>query len=263
MSTGNFFKSDLPRLHHVVQNSMIVYPKEIVLAVLRDHFSHDTYYHYVKDQWGFPNTMDHTDMPLEAGLHDNSMTRLFIGENYRQKGIFYPGIFIKNGGTKSVPISINREDSSVQWEIRSFEDGYGNVTFFKNPKSLIFAGAWEGSIIIDIKARDPRTRDELIQEVGLCFTDIAFKKMQKAGIICKPMSVGSPSEQDDRNDKLFIQSITMDVRSEWRREIPVNNVVEIINFSVEFANLSSPNPVVAQNLTINDTQNFLDVLLEA
>lgn len=260
MASNNFFKSDLPGIHHVVQNAMIVYPKEIILATLRDYFSQDIYYHYVKDKWGFPNTVDQTDLELDAGLNDNITTRVFIGENYRQEGQFFPAILIKNGGTKSVPISMNREDSTVQWEIRSFEDGYGNVSFFKHPKSFVFAGAWEGSIIIDIQTRSPRSRDDLVQEVALCLNDITFKSLQKAGVACKPPSASAPSEKDDRKDKLFMQTITLDVRTEWRREIPVSNILEVINFSAEFSHLSSSNPVVAQNITISTTTSFLDIM---
>lgn len=262
MVTNNFFQSDLPKIHNVVQNAMIVYPKEIVLATLRDYFSQDTYYHYVKDQFGFANTVDQTNLPLEAGVLDNLTTRLFIGENYRQNGQFFPAILIKIGGMKSVPISLNREDGTVLWEIRTFEDGYGNRTFFKHPKSFVFAGAWEGSIIIDIKTRSPRSRDELVQEVSMCLNDITYKSLQKAGVSIKPgsLNVGGTNEQDDRIDKLHTQTITLDVRTEWRREIPISNILEVINFTVEFADLSAQDPVTAQNLTINTNVSFLDIM---
>src|SRR5271169_1238633 len=128
MSSNNFFKSDLYGIYNIVQASMIVYPKEIIIATLRDFFSRDSYYHYSKDQWGFANTTDHTDLPPGADLPSgagadpmlsntiNLSTRLFIGENYRYDGIYYPAILIKSGGTKYVPISINREQSGVQYE---------------------------------------------------------------------------------------------------------------------------------------------------
>jgi len=260
MSTNNIFRSDLPKIHNVVQNSMIVYPKEMIIAVLRDYFSEDTYYHYSKDKWGFANTVDETDLPQDAGVHDDVTTRLFIGENYRDNIVFYPAILVKHAGSRSIPISINREESTVIWDIRAFDDGYGNITFFKNPKSFVFAGAWEGSIAIDVMTRSLRARDDLVQEVALCFTDIRFKLMQKAGIICKPVEVSSPSETDDRNGKLFRQTITLPIRTEWRREIPINNIVAAISFSLEFSNLSAAVPVVAQNLTINTNTNLLDIM---
>lgn len=261
MSTNNLFKSDLPFIHNVVQNAMLVYPKEIIIATLKDYFSKDTYYHYAKDQFGFAKTVDQTDLPLGSGLNDDITTRIYIGEKYRQDGIFYPGIFINHGGGRSVPISLNREDSTVDWEIITYEDGYGNTTFFKRPKNFVFAGAWEGSIIIEVMTRSLRSRDDLISEVMMCFTDITVKSLEKAGVAIKQNpSWSAPNEQDDRNDKLFRQTITLEIRTEWRREIPISNIVEVINFSIEFGSLSPPNAPIAANLTINSNVTLLDIM---
>src|SRR5580692_8811576 len=105
---------------------MIVYPKEMIIATLRDLFSQDIYYHYSEDQFGFPNTTDHTDLPAGAdipvgGINSTATsntllpTRVFIGENYRYDGIYYPAILVKSGGSKYVPISINRDQGGVQY----------------------------------------------------------------------------------------------------------------------------------------------------
>src|SRR6266404_703456 len=165
MTTNNFFRSNLNKLHDVVQNSMTLYPKELIVATLRDFFSDDVEYKYSKDQWGFPKTPDLTGFPTSAGYEDATTTRVFIGENYRRDVVFYPAILVRHGGSTSVPISINREQSCVQWDDMVFEDGYGNIKTFPIPSYFIFAGAWEGSINIDIKARDLRTRDDLIDLV--------------------------------------------------------------------------------------------------
>jgi len=261
MAVGNIFKSDLYSLHNVVQQSAIMYPKEIVIATLRDFFSHDSYYKYNADKFGFPNTPDHTDLPIDAGLNDNATTRLFVGENYRFDSIFYPAILVKHNGTRYVPISINREEGTIQWDFRTFIDGYGNVSTFRIPKSFIFAGAWEGALTIDILTRSLRSRDDLLDLVTICLTDITFKSLEKAGIICKPLSVSGTSETDDRNDKLFRQTITVDIRSEWRRAIPISNVIDAINFTVEFQEfVANPNAPVAQNLTIRTGLQFLDIM---
>jgi hypothetical protein len=239
---------------------MILFPKEIVLSTLRDFFSLDDYYHYSKDPWGFANTVDHTDLVLEAGLHDNATTRVFIGENWRQDGIFYPAILVKDGGGKSVPISINRETGKVQWQFRTFEDGYGNITALRTPQSFVFNGAWEGYLTIDIRTRSLRTRDELMALVAICFTQITFDSLHRAGLIVRPLSWGSPSEIDDRNDKIFVQTITLDIRSEWEVKKPIGNIIEIINFAVEFGRVDNLNSPIAQNLTINTQNSFLDIV---
>jgi hypothetical protein len=274
MSTNNFFKSDLYGIHNIIQASMLVYPKEIIIATLRDFFSKDSYYHYSKDQWGFANTTDHTDLPPGADLPSGPgahpelsnvsplSTRLFIGENYRYDGIYYPAILVKSGGGKSVPISINREQGAVQFENLIFEDGYGNQTSVRKPKSFITAGAWEGSINIDVITRSLRSRDDLVELVAMCFTEVTFDTLVDVGLIIKPISYGAPSESDDRNDKLFRQSITLDIRTEWRREIPIGNIIDTIFFTAIFEDLSRPANPVPANLTVNTEVTLLDMLLK-
>lgn len=261
MTTNDLVKSDLSRVFNIVQNSMIVYPKEAIIATLKDFFSRDTYYRYVADSFGFNKTPDQTNLAIDAGLNDNSTTRVGIFEANRFDVIFYPCLIVKHGGSRSVPISMSMDDSSVQWEIYPFDDGYGNLTFVKRPKSFIFAGAWEGTITIDVMSRSLRARDDLIQYTALCLTNIYFKELVKAGVIIKPISVSGPSEIEDRNDKLFKQTITCEIRTEWRREIPITNIVDIINFSIDFANLAAKNPIVAKNLSIYTTDNIINSFL--
>ena len=273
MSTNNFWKSDLNDIFNVVQNSMIVYPKEIIIATLRDYFSKDSYYHFSKNQWGFANTTDHTDLPLGADLPSgpganpnlnpfpNLSTRLFIGENYRYDGIYYPAILVKNGGTKSVPISMNRNKGTINYSETLYEDGYGNQQLIRTPSSFVTAGAWEGSVLIDIKTRSLRARDDLLEAVSMCFTEINFQSLYEVGLIVKPLSIGSPTESDDRNDKLFSQTITLDIRTEWRREIPIKSVIDSILFTVQFVDFNNPNAVPDPNLTINTEVSLIDNIL--
>lgn len=258
-------------LHNFVQASMLVYPKEIIISTLRNFFSKDDYYHYSKDQWGFANTTDHTDLPPGAdipSIHNKNganqeglATRVFIGENYRYDGIYYPAILIKSGGSKYIPISINREQGGVQYEDIVYEDGYGNQSIVHRPKSFITAGVWEGSIIIDVLSRSLRARDDLVEAVAMCFTEVDFETVEDIGVVIKPISIGGASEGDDRNDKLFRQSLTLDIRTEWRREIPVGNIIDAIFFTVTFEDLSNPTKPVAANITINNEISLSDMLI--
>jgi hypothetical protein len=260
MSTNNFFKSDLYKIHDIVQNSMTLYPKELVVATLRDFFSKDSYYHYVRDHWGYPQTPDHTDLPVNSGYTDDITTRVFIGESYRFDVIYYPALIVRHGGSASVPISINRETAGVKWGKLVFEDGYGNIKTFPTPEFFIFAGAWEGSINIDVMARDLRARDDLVDLISLLFVDVAFNDLVKSGLIVKGVSSGAPSETDDRNDHIFRQTVTLQIRSEWRRLIPIGNIIEIINFSVEFGRTYPDEGPIATNLTINTSETITEML---
>lgn len=272
MSTNNFFKSDLFSIHNIVQASMLVYPKEMIIATLRDLFSEDSYYKYSKDQWGFPNTTDHTDLPPGADIppgHPGSTalseaflpTRVYIGENYRYDGIYYPAILVKSGGSKYVPISINRDQGGVQYEEIIYEDGYGHQTIIHKPAYFFTAGVWEGSIIIDVMTRSLRSRDDLVEAIAMCFTEIRFDTLHDVGIIVKPANIGGASESDDRNDKLFRQTITLDIRTEWRREIPVANTIDAIFFTSFFQDAVSTGSPEAANLTVNTDVSITDMLL--
>ena len=261
MTTNSFSKSDLYGIYNVVQNAMVLYPKEIVIAVMRDFFSKDSYWHYATDLWGYPQTPDLTDFPRDAGLHDNTTTRLFIGEYYRGIDlIYYPCLLVKNGGSNSVPLSFNREGGTVFNESIIFDDGYGNTKTVSMPKYFQFAGAWEGSITIDVRTKDIRARDELCELTSLLFTDLAFDDLVKSGLLVKNVSISTPSEVSDSTDWVYIQTITLQVRSEWRRHIPIGNIIDAINFAIEFGDLEANPVVIAPNLTIN-TQITLDEAL--
>jgi hypothetical protein len=261
MSTNNFARSDLQNIHHLVQYSALVYPKEMVIATLRDFFSKDSYYHYTKDEYGFAKTVDHTDLPLTAGLYDNATTRIFIGENYRYDGIHYPAILVKSNGARYVPISANREAGAPLYETTVYEDGYGNHKTIYTPRAFLFAGIWEGSVTIDIITRSLRSRDDLAELVGICFADIMFETMRNAGIVVKPPNIGAPSESEDRNDKLFRQSITIDIRTEWRREIPVSSIIDRILFVTELVNIENPEAPTDPNFSIYTDISLTDNII--
>jgi len=254
MATNNHYRSDLQTLHHLVQSSMIVYPKEIVIATLKDFFSKDTFYRYVQDPWGFPKTPDHTGLSLGSGVDNDLTTRLFIGENYRFDVIFYPAIIVKFSGANYSPISFNRNQGTIQYKKYIYEDGYGNQTEVTRPEFFNTDGVWDGNLNIDIYARSLRAADDLAELCAMCLTEIYFDQLQEAGLLIKPISIGGSSAQEDRNDKLFRYTLTIPTRFEWHRSIPINTFLEIINFIVEFDDLSQSTASPAYNLTITTDQ---------
>lgn len=236
---------------------MITHPKEVIIGVLKDFFSKDnTFYSFRKDEWGFTKTPDHTGLDLDAGLNDNQTTRIFIGEYHRNDVILYPAILVKYNGGTSTPVGINRNQCSVQYKKILYVDGYGNSQEIYRPDTINTVGAWESSISIDILSRSLRASDEITQLVSMCLTDIYFEQLYQAGVVVKPISISGVSTQDDRNDKLFRYTITAPIRTEWLRAIPVDNLVEAINFIIEFDDLSQKYPSPAYNLSI-----ITDVLL--
>jgi hypothetical protein len=258
--TGNLERSDLYQIHNVVQNTLMSYPKELIIGILREEFSKDSYYKFSADEWGFPKVPDHTDLPLDAGYADDRTTRIFIGEAFRFNAIYYPALLVRMTSAKYVPISMSRNKEVIEYEKQLVIDGHGNTREFFTPKYIDLAGAWEGTITIDVVARDILSRDNLASIVMLMFADIRFESLRKAGVLVKSgnPSLGGVSEGDDRQqDKLYKATVSMEVRTEWRRLIPINNIVERINLCVDFRVINQPG-ITNPNLQINQSLSILD-----
>ncbi len=260
MSTGSLTRTDLYNLYNVIQNTQLNFPKELAISILRDTFSQDSYYRFARDDYGFPKTIDLTDVPQDAGFQNTTTTRLFIGEALRWDVIFYPAIIVKAGPSNYVPISLSRERETVQNEAIIVVDPQGNQRTYTIPKAFLFAGIWEGSLTLDIMARDILTRDDLVSICNLLFADLRYEEMLRAGVVIKKVSAGSPSETDDRQgqDKLYRQSITLDIRTEWRREIPISSVIDAINICVDIGRLDTSPYQLAPNLTITSSIDLID-----
>lgn len=253
--------SDLYKLNSIVQLSFIRYPKDLIISTLKEFFAKDSYYHYVRDEYGFAKVNNHTDQDLSAGIGNDITTRVFIGEKQRFAVSHFPSILVSFSSSKHVPISMSRDVARVDYTTTQYVDGYGNSKNIQVPYAFILSGAWEGTISIDVFSRSIRERDDLIELIAILFTDLAWAECYRAGLAIKQnISIGSPGESDDRNDKLYKQSLSLEVRSEWRREIMVLNTLDAINFCVEFGNLST-NPVeTAPNLTINYKIDLLEAI---
>ena len=99
--TSDLQRSDFYGTYNVVQNTLMSYPKELIISVLREEFGKDSYYHYVSDEYGYPKVVDLTDVPLNAGINDNLTTRIYIGESFHFDAIFYPAILVKTPDSSS------------------------------------------------------------------------------------------------------------------------------------------------------------------
>ncbi len=260
MGTGSIVKTDLYAIHNIVQNTMMSYAKELFIETLREEFSKDSYYHYVRDPWGHPKTPDLTDIPIESGLHDDVTSRLFIGEAFRYDMKFFPAILVRAGGFKYVPISMSKNEGLIKYRALRILDGYGNEKIFSTPSYFALAGAWEGNVTVDILAGDIKARDDLAEIVSAILNITNFKTMKNAGVVVKPTSVGSPSEIDDYKDKVYKISVSCDVRTEWAQNIPIDSVVDAITFCIEFGSLIQDPPIIAPNIEIHSIVELVDMI---
>ena len=257
MATSSTTKTDLYKIYGVVQNTMLSYPREAIIEVLRESFSQDSFYHFVRDEWGFPKITDHTNLDPAAGMNDDITSRIYIGETFKKDMKFYPAILVKSGGMKYVPISATQNNGYVQYVDTMVIDGYGNKKIYATPSHYVLSGIWEGQISIDILAGDVSARDEIASTVAILLTSVHFHQLVKSGVIIKPLSVSSPSEMDDVNGRIYKVSINLDIRTEWERNIPIESTIDAINFCVDFGDLSGDTPRIAPNLEINVSVDLL------
>src|SRR5690606_31329351 len=168
-------------------------------------------------------------------------------------------LLVSSGGARYVPISFNRELETIKYDVIKVIDGYGNQEIFTTPVAFVKAGAWEGTINIDVVTGNSiRSRDDLTELVCLFAQEIYFEELRKAGILIKSVSAAAPSEGEYANEKMMRQIVTLDVRTEWRREIPINNLVDAINFCVEFGRLEPAPGTFAPNLQISTYIELMD-----
>jgi hypothetical protein len=261
MGVGFLTKSDLYALHNYVQHTGHAYVKEFIIDSLREFFSQDSYYRYVRDAWGFPLTPSQEDLASDAGINDSTTTRLFIGEYTRQHAQFFPAILVRSGGYRSTPISMSRNKYSVQYDPIKYFDGYGNETIINTPVSVVHNGAWDGTITMDIVARSNRARSELADLCMIFFTDYHFEDFYKAGIVIKSSQLSADSEADDRNDKLYKTTVTLEVRSEWERSTPIQSTLDAITICMDIGNINQKNTIYAPNITIETSLELNESLL--
>lgn len=259
-STGSFISTDLYALHNVVQNVQIIYPKELVISALRKYFSKDSRYHYVQDEFGFPKTPDHTDLPSTAGLKDNLTTRVYIGQEEREDVIFHPAILVKHQGSSFSPISMNENKEVVQYGLRLYVDDQGQQIELRVPQAFEFVGAWDISLSIDIITKSPYERDELAEVISMLFQSIVRDELTTAGLFIKNVKADGDSTEVYQNTSLYKKTISLDCRGEYHRLVPVDNVIELVNLCADFGILNNPYQSPSPNLQINYLFDLSDSL---
>jgi len=217
---SNFFSD-----YHIVQQVLSSQPKNLLIDVLRSVFREDSVYTYRSDQYGYPLT------PSQIGLDNDSTetTKILISDQYRYEIKFYPGITIKNNGGSYKPLSFNQE-GTIQYRKDMVEDEFGRRTVINTPTHRIYAGYWEMSFEIGVYSESHSELEELVDIVSLILQHTHFHDLRANGLLIKSCSVGGESAEPYANDYVYSQSITINTLSEWRVEIPIDNIIEKIVF---------------------------------
>jgi len=236
MATSHRVYSDLFELANFVRQTAVVQGKNLLIDSLREHFRQDAVYRYGTDAFGFPLTPNLTDLPPEIG--ETRTTRMFIGDIFRYDKRYLPSITIRQTSGRYYAVSFNQE-GTTRYRVDLVVDGYGNRSLVKVPTHKVFAGGWDQTFEVLIAAESTMDREELSDIVSSYLIGVARPQLLDAGLFVKTVSYGGEREEDWANDKIYMQPITVETFSEWRREIPLDSLVETINFCFEFGILGS------------------------
>lgn len=250
--TGYLVNTDIYELDHVTRNTGVKHARALLVDILRENFARDREFHYVDDIYGFPKTPSHLGLEPNAGIEDRATTRVFIGSPFRYENAYLPSIIVKQNSSQYKPISFNQNKYSVEYEIQRVEDGYGNVSFINMPSKYVYNGAWDQSFEIRITSNSMEDTASLADIVMISLQSTYREVLRRNGVFIKTLrSSGEQSRQAGENDPFYTVSVSADVYTEWKREIPIANMVDRVTlcFSID---LGSKEDVPASGLAINE-----------
>lgn len=233
--SGTFLFSDIFNLDNVVQMSGVQVGRNMLIDMLREIFVRDREYHYVKDPFGFPKTPSQRGLDADAGVDNEDTTRIFIGSTFRYDISFLPAITVRPVNIAYKPISFNQNNGTIQYGLQKIVDGYGNQTIVKTPSSMVFAGAWDQTFEVKISTYSPEDTHALTDLVIQSLQGTYRNNLQQNGLFIKRISGGGENTENvNRNDPVFHSSLSVETYSNWRREIPIANMIDRIQLCFEF-----------------------------
>ena len=138
-------------------------------------------------------------------------------------------------------------------------DGYGNETLIRSPSFHTLVGAWDQTFEIKVITEDEVDREEIADIIMVSLQGSRLLELQREGVFIRSMNTSGEVEQEYSNDRLYMISINLDVRSEWKIHIPINDVVERLGLCLTFDTFDSTDPD-ADGLTINEQITTVDEL---
>jgi len=217
---SNFFADN-----YIIQNVSIVQPKNLLIDVLRMHFSRDNVYTYRADEYGFPLTPDITDLNVDSVL----TTKILISDIFRHEIKFYPSITVKTSGGNYSPLSFN-QNGTLKYRKDFIDTRFMGRKEVRTPTHRVYAGAWDMNFEVTAYAESHAELEEIVEIIKMILQYVSFNELRANGLLIKTLSVGSESAEPYANDYVFSQTVSISTRSEWRVEIPLENVIEKLVF---------------------------------
>lgn len=234
-TTASISFSDIPVLDRITQNVGLVAGRNLLIDILRECFSRDREYRWLGDSWGFNKTPSHLNLDPDAGIIDDDTTRLYIGSTYRYDITYLPAIVVRQTSSSYRPISFNQNRWLLEYEDQQIIDGYGEITFAKVPSKYVYSGMWEQRFDIKITSKSLEDTSTLTDAIMISLQSTYRLILQANGLFIKSVSSGGEqTENYGSKDPLFINTVSVEALSEWRREVLVSNLVERIQFCLSF-----------------------------
>ena len=254
-----FMYSDYFNRTGIIQQIAGLSAKNLIIDTIREIFRGDSFYPYREDVYGYPKVMDHTNLPVDSDLP----TKINISDIFKFEALYIPSVVVRHTGGSYHPISFNQQgipgaDGVIQYREEITQDGYGDITTTRIPDKFVYAGAWDLTYEVKIYTESTGDREELIGIISAGLQHIHRYDLQVAGLFIKKLSFGSESEEEHNNDKFYTQSLTLDCYGEWRREVPVGDLIDRVAFFIDVGRIANGRVEDSNNLRIYDMVLELD-----
>tara|TARA_B100001029_G_C14999913_1_gene417419 strand:- start:150 stop:959 length:810 start_codon:yes stop_codon:yes gene_type:complete len=214
--------------NHIVQQTAIVHPKTLLIDSLRKVFRNDSIFTYRDDEYGYPLTPDQTGVDVDT----DATTKILISDSYRYEVKFFPAIVIKSNGGQYKPLSFN-QNMTYQYRSDLIEDEFGVRKIIDTPTHRVYTGRWELGFEVGIYSESQSELEELTDIVSLALQYVLWNELRANGLFLSQVRIGAESAEPYANDYVYSTAISLSTMSEWRVEVPIENIVEKIAFSIQ------------------------------
>ena len=214
--------------NHVVQQTAIVHPKTLLIDGLRKVFRQDSIFTYRDDDFGYPITPDQTGVDVDS----DATTKILISDAYRYEVKFFPAIVVKSSGGSYKPISFN-QNMTYKHRADYITNDFGSTRKVMTPTHRVYAGRWELGFEVGIYSESQSELEELVDITSLALQYVLWNELRANGLFINQVRIGAESAEPYANDYVYNTAISLSTLSEWRVEIPIENIVEKVAFSIE------------------------------
>lgn len=244
--------SDFFSENNIIQQVAIVHPKNLLIQSLRDLFRKDSIYTYRSDEYGFPLTIDLTGKDLSS----EETTKILISDVYRHDVKFFPAIIIKHSGGSYKPNSFN-QDGVYKYRKDFIQGNLGDRRPISVPTHKVYQGRWDLGFDVQVFSESYTELQELMDILSIALQHVLWNDLRASGLFISSLNISGENAEQYANDYVYSQSVSIKTLSEWRVEIPIENTIERIVFSID----SNLNTSKYEGNTANSTILRYDDLL--